>query len=295
MTTSTSSTSPSTPERRSAPGSLERIVVAVPDPAATAQFLSSGLEMEVIERDGHLIAVCEGEYHAVRGQGAIELLQGPELSVERLVVAVPGSVDLTELAGVVGGERVSDSSVELTDPTTDIRVALEYSDALVVETPSTSVLRPRRMGHVNLSSPTPSATAAFFTETLGLRLSEYIGENLFWMRTDTEHHNVALRPGGPRSVHHLGMEVAGWHAYQPILDHLDARGYKIEYGPGRHRPGRSLFVYVRDPSSGLRIELFADMVHITDPDAEPIGWEPGDRMTKTLNSWGPLPPESFLA
>jgi catechol 2,3-dioxygenase-like lactoylglutathione lyase family enzyme len=151
------------------------------------------------------------------------------------------------------------------------------------------------MGHVNLKSPRPSETAKFFTETLNLRLSEFIGSNLYWMRTGTEHHAVALRPGGEGHVHHLGFEVAGWHVYQPMMDHLEGRGYRVEYGPGRHRPGRSLFVYVCDPSSGLRAELFADMVHINDPDTPPIGWEPGDRLTKTLNTWGPTPPESFLA
>ena len=270
------------------------MVVAVPDPEATAEFLAAGLHMAIVEKDGSLLASCAGEYHSGRGQGAIQLVSGAELGVERLVFALPDGVDLVELERHLGARRVSDSALEVIDPTSEVRVTFEVAATLRVDVPEPSVLRPRRMGHVNLMSPKPSDTAAFFTERIGLRLSEYIGENLFWMRTDTEHHNVALRPGGPRSVHHLGMEVAGWHSYQPILDHLDDRGYKIEYGPGRHRPGRSLFVYVRDPSSGLRLELFADMVHLVDPEAEPIGWEPGDRMTKTLNTWGPLPPQSFL-
>jgi catechol 2,3-dioxygenase-like lactoylglutathione lyase family enzyme len=150
------------------------------------------------------------------------------------------------------------------------------------------------MGHVNLTSPAPRTSADFFTGVLGLRLSEFIGQDLFWMRTGTEHHNVALRPGGRRALHHVGMELPGWHAYQPVLDTLDSRGYKIEYGPGRHRPGRSLFTYLRDPASGLRVELYADMAHIVDPRTPAIGWEPSDRMTTTLNTWGPRPPPSFL-
>jgi catechol 2,3-dioxygenase-like lactoylglutathione lyase family enzyme len=251
--------------------------------------------MEVREHAGRLLAVVAGSYGTERGQGAIELVPGAELGVERLVLALPEGADLTELAAHLGARRVSDTALEVTDPGGDVVVALEQASALEVPAPGASVLRPRRMGHVNLKSPRPVATAAFFTDVLGLRLSEYIGEALFWMRTHTEHHAVALRPGDHGTVHHLGFEIAGWHAYQPILDHLDGRGYKIEYGPGRHRPGNSLFVYLCDPSSGLRLELFADMAHIPDPATPPIAWEPGDRMTKTLNTWGPLPPDSFLA
>ncbi|WP_326836348.1 VOC family protein [Amycolatopsis rhabdoformis] len=292
MTTSISSTSPST---RRAPGTFERMVLTVPDPAATAEFLRSGLEMQVLEKDGRLLAVCDGEYRNGRGQGAIELSAGGELAVDRIVFALPEDTDLEELRSLLAGTRVSDTAVDVTDPAGDLTVRLELTSALRVDAPDPSVLRPRRMGHVNLKSPKPAATASFFTEVLGLKLSEYIGEDLFWMRTDTEHHNVALRPGAHGTVHHIGLEIGGWHAYEPILDHLDHRGFKAEYGPGRHRPGRSLFTYVCDPSSGLRIELFADMVHLPDPSAPPLGWEPGDRMTKTLNTWGPLPPESFLA
>ena len=96
-------------------------------------------------------------------------------------------------------------------------------------------------------------------------------------------------------LHHLGFEVAGWQVYQPILDRLADLGLRVEYGPGRHGPGRNLFAYVCDPSSGLRIELFADMAQIPDEASyEPIRWEAGDRLTKTINRWGPPPPQSFL-
>lgn len=294
MTTSTSSTLPSMPRVGTATGQLERIVVAVPDPAATAAFLHDGLHFDIAEQDGRPLVICEGEHYATRGQGAIELRQGPELAVQRLVFALPDDVDLDELARHVAGKQISDTAVEVNDPA-GVAIWLELESTLEAPAPGASALRPRRMGHVNLKSPRPADSAAFYTEVLGLKLSEYIGENLFWMRTDTEHHNVALRPGRDATVHHLGFEVAGWHAYQPLMDHLDSRGFKVEYGPGRHRPGRSLFVYVCDPASGLRLELYADMVHINDPRTPATGWEPGDRLTTTLNAWGPAPPESFLA
>ena len=126
-------------------------------------------------------------------------------------------------------------------------------------------------------------------------MSEQIGEGLYFLRVGSEHHDVGLRGGTRRELHHLGFELEGWGHYQPILDHLAAREIQIEYGPGRYRPGNNLFAYVRDPSSGLRIELFEDMAHIPDPSShEPRRWEAGDRLTRTINQWGPVPPPSFL-
>jgi catechol 2,3-dioxygenase-like lactoylglutathione lyase family enzyme len=280
------------PERSAGLGELDRIVVAVPDPEATATFLAEGLDFEVVQHGASLLVLCAGGRGS--GQGAVELVRGDAQQVGKVVLGVPDDVDLGELAGVVGGSRVSDTAVEVVDPASMITVSLESAATLVVPAPPPSTLRPRRMGHVNLKSPHPQASADFFADRLGLRLSEHIGDALFWLRTGTEHHAVALRPGGPRAVHHLGMEVAGWPSYPVVFDRLDSRGYKVEYGPGRHRPGWSLFAYVCDPSSGLRIELFAEMLHVPDPDAPAVAWEPGDRMTKTLNTWGPVPPQSFL-
>jgi hypothetical protein len=59
------------------------------------------------------------------------------------------------------------------------------------------------------------------------------------------------------------------------------------------RPGHQLFIYLRDPSSGLRLELFTDMAHIDDEDTyQPIRREI-DRV-RSVNMWGPAPPESFM-
>ena len=258
---------------------LAGVVLGVPEPAATAGFLRDALSFAVAEADGVWTASCEGDYGA-RGQAAIELRAAEALELVEVVFEVDDSHDL--------------DSPALADPAGN-RLAFVRASERESEPPSYDPLRPRRLGHVNLKAPDPPATAAFYADVLGLRLSEQIGENLYFLRLATEHHNVALRPGARGELHHLGFEVAGWQVYQPILDRLADLGLRVEYGPGRHGPGRNLFAYVCDPSSGLRIELFADMAQIPDETSyEPIRWEAGDRLTKTINRWGPPPPQSFL-
>lgn len=273
---------------------LARVVVGVPDPDATVAFLADGLDFHIRTEGSRVFADTAGGYGG-DGQGSLEITGAPDLAVQNVVFAVDADADLDGVAREFEGVRTETGGVQLVDPT-GLRVVLEPSGGLQVAQPRDSAIRPRRLGHINAKTPNPVEAVEFYRRALGMALSEQIGEDFYFLRTHSEHHNVGLRRGSVGSVHHLGFEIAGWQAYQPVLDHLDAVGYKAEYGPGKHRPGASFFTYVRDPSSGLRFELFADMAHITTGhDTAAIRWQAGDRMTKTINIWGPTPPESFLA
>jgi catechol 2,3-dioxygenase-like lactoylglutathione lyase family enzyme len=272
---------------------LHRVVVGVPDPEATAKFLAEGLDFHLRDEGGRIFADTIGEYGAF-GQGSLEITKAPALTIANLVFGADGDIDVDVLRSKFDGEATASGGVQLRDPS-GMPVLIEPVESLRVDKPKVSAIRPRRLGHINAKSPDPIATVEFYRLALGMALSERIGENFFFLRTYTEHHNVGLRRGDVGAIHHLGFEVPGWDSYRFILDHLDSVGYKIEYGPGKHRPGGSFFSYVRDPSSGMRIELFSDMAHITTGhDTPPIVWEAADRMNKTINIWGPTPPESFL-
>ncbi|HEY4279743.1 MAG TPA: VOC family protein [Conexibacter sp.] len=280
-------------------GRLGGVRVAVPDPAATAAFLADGIGFAVDAVDAAYAVRCDGDYGPL-GQTPIVLVEGDELALRAVVWEVADVYDfdaLVDRAASAGATptRTVNGGVAFADPAGN-PLEVEPAAARATPTPSPGPLGPRRLGHLNLKAPDSGAAAAFYRDVLELKLSEQIGEALFFMRIGSEHHNLGIRPGGRGELHHLGCEVAGWQVYQPILDRLSAYGYKVEYGPGRHVPGRNIFTYVCDPSSGLRIELFADMAHIADEgNHQPVRWEAGDRMTRTINTWGPTPPESFLA
>ena len=105
------------------------------------------------------------------------------------------------------------------------------------------------------------------------------------------HHSGFHHPG----FHHPGFDADGWEIYRVVCDHLASFGHKVEYGSGRHACGRSLFVYVGDPSSGLQIKLCSGMAHIHDEARHvPPLWELSDR-NSAAKGWGPGPPEGLLA
>lgn len=279
--------------------------MAVPDPVATAAFLRDGLGFHVTRRkDGGMDAAAGGEYARPAPRRHITLLPGMDAELREITFDVAEGYPFDELERRAAGHHLTvsvvrpdddgDAGVAVTDEAglrLVCRPAAPPSPAPVPAAP----LRPRRLGHVNLKVPDAPKTASALSGLLDLKLSEQIGAGLYFFRIGTEHHNLGIRAGATRpDAHHLGFQVAGWDSYRVICDHLVELGHKIEYGPGRHGPGHNLFVYLRDPSSGLRLELYSDMAHIHDERSyTPPRWEMSDR-GNTVNRWGPGPPESFL-
>lgn len=255
---------------------LAAVGIAVPEPQRTADFLREMLEFEIVpDGKGAFDVTAEGEYGLGVPPRMLTLRPGSELAVTELVFEGDVEQELRDPEGLL---------VRVTRRAAPLDRSLAPSD-----------VRPRRLGHVNLSVREPAREAAFYVERLGLRLSEQIGDIIFFLRAGSDHHNFGLRAGAERpTVHHVAFEIAGWESFRTICDRVAARGHVVEYGPGRHGPGHNLFVYLVDPSSGLRLELFADMAHIDDEDAyEVVRWTSADRV-RTVNRWGPQPPDSFL-
>lgn len=277
--------------------------MGVPDPPATGRFLERGLGLTLAPAAEELVALCAGDYGAPRPQPALRLRERAQLELVELQFELTATADTDRLAAALrewGAEDLAehdDGSLHFRDPN-GIPVALGRFPAPGTDGLPPSGLRPRRLGHANLKVPDPAASIRFWVSALGLWLSEQIGEDLAFLRYGSEHHNLGLRVAGQTMLHHLGFEVPGWEAYRPLLDHLAAAGYRVEFGPGRHAVGRNLFTYLVEPSSGLRVELFSDMArveHQDDPAVAPIRWRVEDRMSRTLNVWGSAPPpQSFL-
>ncbi|MFZ0043356.1 MAG: VOC family protein [Solirubrobacteraceae bacterium] len=281
---------------------LAGVQVGVPEPPATAAFLRDGLQFSVQARDDEFDVLCAGDYGDPEPQQAITLVRRPSLELIELRFTTTPVCDLEALAHAASAHGATEVTVDAgrlayRDPGAT-RVACGRFAVAPGPLPVSS-LRPRRLGHANLKVRDPAAVTRFWVRAMGMCLSEQIGDDLAFLRLEAEHHNLGLRVADAPMLHHLGFEVPGWDAYRPILDQLAEAGYRAEFGPGRHGVGRNLFTYVVDPSSGLRLELFADMArvrHQEDPETPPIRWRAEDRMTRTLNVWGSAPPPaSFLA
>jgi catechol-2,3-dioxygenase len=162
--------------------------------------------------------------------------------------------------------------------------------------------RPTKLGHIASYVPELTSAEAFYRRVLGFRWSDTIGDFFTFLRCNRDHHAINLMQSANRQgLFHVAFEMRDFMHLKDQLDHLAARGHRLEWGPGRHGAGHNIFSYHRDPDGNF-IELFTELDIIADEltgEFEPCPWhETWPQFPKvwtpepaSANKWGPLNPE----
>lgn len=290
---------------------LHHYALEVPDLDVADSFLQD-FGLDTAEKDGALIAQCAG-----RGQEQVRMVQGPAKRLHHVSFTLrPGSLDelreSLERAGVEAVEppagadqsgtwvrdpdgtpvQLLDSEPATARPVAEILVNAGASrqrigSALWREV--TKDVSPRRLGHSLLFTPQPAAATAFYTEVLGLRVSDRIHHDLvtFLNAGPGDHHIFGFISSTHPGFHHASFEVPSIDAIAIGADRMRSRGRQAGWGLGRHTIGSNFFHYNPDPW-GSWIEWFSDIDQIDDC------WVAGD-WDVPPHLWGAAPPETFLA
>ncbi len=149
---------------------------------------------------------------------------------------------------------------------------------------------PRKLGHVNCLSSHYGDSIRFYTEVLGMAVTDRLGEEGIWFNVNTDHHVMALMDKAPAHFHHLAFDTVDIGQMRDLLDHLARHGRWLGWGPARHGVGGNIASYVRIVEEECFVELYCDMEQLQD-DHEVRVW-PDDRYSS--NTWGPLPPRSYF-
>jgi catechol-2,3-dioxygenase len=150
--------------------------------------------------------------------------------------------------------------------------------------------RPRKLGHVNFLTGRMDEQTTFYTDVLGMRVSDRLGDGGIWFHVNSDHHVMALVNQGAPHFHHLAFDMVDWGMLRVAFDHLAQHGRWLGWGPLRHGLAQNVCGYVRITEEPLFVELFCDMEQL-EPDHQPRDW-PDDRHSS--NTWGPLPPRSYF-
>jgi catechol-2,3-dioxygenase len=159
-----------------------------------------------------------------------------------------------------------------------------------------------RLGHVVLGVSNMAKTWAWWQSRFGLLVSDEVRAPngdlaALFIRCDrgdepVDHHtlNFASIPGIPPKFHHAAFEVADFDDLMAGNHHLIAKGYRHDWGVGRHILGSQVFDYWRDPW-GNRVE------HWTDGDLfdahAPVNV--AELPTMMGHQWGPPSPADFVS
>jgi catechol 2,3-dioxygenase-like lactoylglutathione lyase family enzyme len=144
---------------------------------------------------------------------------------------------------------------------------------------------PARLQHLALRTPRLDDMVAFY-ESLGFVVSDRVRDEAgalraCFLRTDAEHHALALFGAAEARFDHLSCETRDTAAVIAWADRMAANGIPIHWGVGRHGPGNDVFFMVKDPDGNLA-EISADL-EVCDASRPAGTWRHEQR---TLNLWG---------
>lgn len=154
----------------------------------------------------------------------------------------------------------------------------------VYDEPGSNRIAPRRIDHVNLQVNDPASFTTWMEDTLDFRLNEYFDKadgtrHGSWMSVTPLTHDVGFHPnpdGDEPRFHHIAYYVETIQDLFEAADHFRENGIELDAGPGQHAITQAKFLYVKDPASNVRVELYTGGYLIFDPDWEAIGWNPDD-------------------
>jgi catechol-2,3-dioxygenase len=277
---------------------LAHVALVSADPAALAAGYEADIGLVALEPDADgVVRLATNEYHH-----CLELHPGSGPALHHIAFEVRDAAQAGERLQAAGVDATAVAStgyadaVAFADPDgNEIRLV---SGAERTETVARNdrTFRPRKIGHIGVRTSDPKAQAEFFTEVVGFRLSDWIGEQVVFLRCNPDHHVLVFvaEPveDGESATHHVAYEVNSFEDFARQADLLAANGVRVDWGPGRHAPSHNYFMYF-DDRDGNRIEWVNSIKQIPDDGTYvPEVYDPA--VETTWNVWGVMPPPHFL-
>ena len=241
---------------------LRHVAMAVPDYSAAVDFYGNLWGLESVADDGDV---------SFWGTPA-----DPEQYVVRLRKYDADQTHRPDLARGTVGRRCRPTGRDLGarrrayrsrafgahDSRRRVRRAVLRSDGILVEVSADVAARPHRelderesipkkLSHVVINSPDPVVSSQFYSDHLGLKVTDWLGPVMCFMRSGTQHHIVGFGRGPHASLNHVSFEIRGVEEFIRGSGRVMRAGHRPLWGPGRHGPGDNTFCYFRDPNGNI--------------------------------------------
>lgn len=149
-----------------------------------------------------------------------------------------------------------------------------------------------RLGHVVINSADRSATEAFLREHMNFRVSDRIEGLVSFMRCfpNPYHHSFGVGVAEKPNLNHVNFMVTDLDDVGRAHNRAKANKVPIVYGPGKHPPSESVFLYFLDPD-GMTLEYSYGMEEFPELDAREPRMMPAG--LESVDYWGGIPEPTF--
>lgn len=149
-----------------------------------------------------------------------------------------------------------------------------------------------RLGHVVISVSQFEETLRTLADSLNFRVSDLSPGNVAFLRCFPSpfHHALAIQRAGKEALNHVNFMVRDIDDIGRAASRMREHQVKIVFGPGRHKPSGSIFLYFLDPD-GMMAEFSFGMEEFPEHDAR----KPHilEESPLTLDLWGSRPQPGF--
>ncbi|WP_068075707.1 VOC family protein [Novosphingobium lentum] len=188
--------------------------------------------------------------------------------------------------------RLVAGAIGVTDPVSGLALEFFCGQATAATPYVAQHTRIERMGHLVLNVADLDAAHRFWVDLLGFAVSDRVEGTAEWLRAwpNPLHHSLALLQHDANTLHHINFMVTDIDDIGRATNRLKAAGVPIVFGPGRHLPSTSVFLYFLDPDGNTAelsfgMELF---VEAGARDARELEHKP-----EVMDTWGGKPDPRF--
>lgn len=259
----------------------------VTDLAASAHFYSELMGLKIERQDATTVWLrCSDKPHDL----ILEVGEVPGLS--RVGFELESRAELAKAFDHVAGVGLapnwsSETAFRFCNPATGLELDF-YADPLPAPIPfEPSVTQIVRLGHVVLNVANYADAHRFWVDQLGFEISDHVPGKISFLRCwpNPLHHSFALLTGEQNGLNHFNFMVTDIDDIGRAMNRMKQAGVPIVFGPGRHLPSGSIFLYMLDPD-GMSTEYSFGMEEFPEVGARaPRELEP---KPEVLDTWGSI-------
>jgi catechol 2,3-dioxygenase-like lactoylglutathione lyase family enzyme len=242
---------------------LRNVALAVPDFDKQLEFYTGQWGLSVVGTDGGVT------YLAAEGSPEQYVVRIRKDTDKRLDLIAFGAADASAVDALA--EQLARNEVQLINEPDELNTPgggygfrfFDHDGRTIEVSADVAVRRhrkveegesiPVKLSHVVVNTTDPEGTVAFYEKNFGFKVSDILmhprmGNMMWFMRTNSFHHSMAIARGPHTSLHHASFELRGIDEYMRGTGRMLRSGVEKIWGPGRHLAGHNTFSYFLDPN-----------------------------------------------